>query len=82
MPIAPAIADAPTAEDAAMDDLEKYLALPVEDNLDLDVLSWWKARDHDKAEGGRPSRLAGSCQDGGAVSRPPCILGRGRANVL
>jgi len=40
---------APTAEDAAMDDLEKYLALPVEDNLDLDVLSWWKAGDHDKA---------------------------------
>ena len=39
MPIAPAIAHAPTAEDAAMDDLEKYLALPVEDNLDLDVLS-------------------------------------------
>ena len=35
MPIAPAIAHAPTAEDAAMDDLEKYLALPVEDNLDL-----------------------------------------------
>ena len=50
MPIAPAIAQrAPTAEDAAMDDLEKYLALPVKDNLDLDVLSWWKARDHDKA---------------------------------
>jgi len=40
MPIAPASAHAPTAEDAAMmDDLEKYLALPVEDNLDLDVLS-------------------------------------------
>ena len=50
MPIAPASAHAPTAEDAAMmDDLEKYLALPVEDNLDLDLLSWWKARDHDKA---------------------------------
>jgi len=42
------------------DDLEKYLALPVEDNLDLDVLSWWKARDHDKAvdpESGRPGGL-------------------------
>ena len=38
-PIAPAIAHAPTAEDAAMDDLDKYLALPVEDNLNLDVLS-------------------------------------------
>jgi len=43
-----------------MDDLEKYLALPVEDNLDLDVLSWWKARDHDKAAdpaSGRPAGL-------------------------
>ena len=39
MPIAPAIANAPTAQDAAMDDLEKYLALPVEDHLDIDVLS-------------------------------------------
>ena len=32
----------------------------VEDNLDLDVLSWWKARDHDKAAdpaSGRPSGL-------------------------
>ena len=60
MPIAPAIAHAPTAEDAAMDDLEKYLALPVEDNLDLDVLSWWKARDHDQAAdpaSGRPAGL-------------------------
>ena len=61
MPVAPAIAHAPTAEDAAMmDDLEKYLALPVEDNLDLDVLSWWKARDHDKAAdpaSGRPAGL-------------------------
>ena len=61
MPIAPASAHAPTAEDAAMmDDLEKYLALPVEDNLDLDVLSWWKARDHDKAAdpaSGRPAGL-------------------------
>ena len=85
MPIAPAIADAPTAEDAAMDDLEKYLALPVEDNLDLDVLSWWKARDHDQAAdpaSGRPAGVPDLCQDGGAVSRPPCILGRGRANVL
>jgi len=60
MPIAPAIAHAPTAEDAAMDDLEKYLALPVEDNLDLDVLSWLKARAHDKAAdpaSGRPAGL-------------------------
>ena len=61
MPIAPASAHAPTAEDAAkMDDLEKYLALPVEDNLDLDVLSWWKTRDQDKAAdpaSGRPAGL-------------------------
>ena len=60
MPIAPAIAHAPTAEDAATDDLDKYLALPVEDNLDLDVFSWWKARDHDKAAdpaSGRPAGL-------------------------
>ena len=28
------------------DDLQKYLALPAEANMDLDVLSWWKARDH------------------------------------
>ena len=39
MPIAPAIAHAHTTEDAAMDDLEKYMAQPVEYNLDLDVLS-------------------------------------------
>ena len=60
MPIAPTIAHAPTAENAAMDDLDKYLALPVENNLDVDVLSWWKARDHDKAAdpaSGRPAGL-------------------------
>jgi len=28
------------------DDLEKYLSLPAETNLDLDVLEWWKVRDH------------------------------------
>ena len=26
------------------DDLDKYLALPPEANLDLDVLAWWKRR--------------------------------------
>jgi len=61
MPIAPAIAHAPTAEDAAMDDLEKYLALPVEDNLDLDVLSWWKARDHDKRRQTRQAAAQLAC---------------------
>ena len=43
-----------------MDDLEKYLALPVEANLDLDVLAWWKARDHNKPAdpaSGRPAGL-------------------------
>jgi hypothetical protein len=29
-----------------VDELEAYLALPAEKNLDLDELSWWKARDH------------------------------------
>ena len=28
-----------------MDELEKFSLLPVETNLDLDVLAWWKARD-------------------------------------
>jgi len=43
-----------------MDNLEKYLALPAETNLDLDVLVWWKARDHDKPAdpaSGRPEGL-------------------------
>ena len=43
-----------------MDDLEKYAALPAEANLDLDVLKWWKARDHDKPADpviGRPAGL-------------------------
>ena len=45
---------------AAMDDLEKYLELPVEKNMDLDVLAWWKARSHHgKADpaSGRPEGL-------------------------
>ena len=61
-----------------LDDLEKYLALPVEDNLDLDVLSWWKARDHDKAAdpaSGRPAGLQDLCQD------PARILPRWRRSI-
>ena len=62
MPMAPHLAPAPAAgaADAVMDDLEKYCALPVETNLDLDVLAWWKARDHDKKADpatGRPGGL-------------------------
>ena len=30
------------------DELDKYLALPVEKNTDLDVLAWWKAKDCQK----------------------------------
>eukprot|EP00967_Tisochrysis_lutea_P152216 scaffold297697_cov36-Tisochrysis_lutea.AAC.1 len=52
-PLAPADADMPAMSHdtegipaVEKDDLEKYLALPVEANLDLDVLKWWKARDH------------------------------------
>ena len=59
MPMAPQLTPAPAAADA-VDDLEKYAALPVEANLDLDVLAWWKARDHDKPAdpaSGRPAGL-------------------------
>ena len=31
------------------DELDKYLALPVEKNTDLDVLAWWKAKDCKRA---------------------------------
>ena len=64
-----------------MDDLENYLALPAEANLDLNVLAWWKARDHEKKADpatGRPDgRPAAPCQDGGAVPRPPRHLSAG-----
>ena len=30
------------------DELDKYLSLPVEKNIDLDVLAWWKAKDCQK----------------------------------
>ena len=44
MPMAPLLTVPPAAADAAtMDDLEKYMTLPVEANLNnLDVLAWWK----------------------------------------
>ena len=61
MPMAPELASAPAAADAAaLDDLKKYALLPVETNLDLDVLAWWKARDHNKPAdpaSGRPEGL-------------------------
>ena len=49
MPLAPTPTVAAAAAAAAVvqqDDLEKYLALPAETNMDLDVLAWWKAKDH------------------------------------
>ena len=43
------------------DDLEKYdLALPPVANMDVDVLAWWKARDHNleaDPASGRPKGL-------------------------
>jgi hypothetical protein len=64
MPMAPqpTLAPHPAVPAAVvdMDDLEKYAALPAEANLDLDVLKWWKARDHDKPAdpaSGRPAGL-------------------------
>ena len=50
--------DTPPAEVLAtevQDDLEKYLALPVEKNMDLDVLEWWKAKDCAPKDGGLPA---------------------------
>lgn len=44
--------------DAPLDELEVYLALPPVPNLDLDVLEWWKARDHDK----KPNAASGTPQ--------------------
>ena len=56
MPIAPTDIAPPAAAPAAaaMDDLEKYLELPVEKNMDLDVLAWWKAKDCPPKDGGLP----------------------------
>ena len=50
--IAPPAAAAPAA--AVMDELETYLELPVEKNMDLDVLAWWKAKDCATKDGGLP----------------------------
>ena len=56
MPMAPtdiaAAAAAPAT--AVTDELEKYLALPAETNMDLDVLAWWKAKDCVPKDGGLP----------------------------
>ena len=63
-----------------MDDLEKYLALPAETNLDLDVLAWWKARDHDKKADpatGRPEglpHLAKMARHGSSSGAQPPLL--------
>ena len=46
-------AAAPAA--VAMDELEKYLELPVEKNMDLKVLEWWKAKDCAPKDGGLPA---------------------------
>jgi hypothetical protein len=65
MPLAPtdvwptprSAASTPTEE---RNNLEKYLSLPPEQNLDLDVLAWWKARDHSllaDPQTGRPEGL-------------------------
>jgi hypothetical protein len=46
---APLAPDEPLEEqDSETDELERYLVLHVEKNLDVDVLAWWEARDHDK----------------------------------
>ena len=44
VPVLPTAAAA-AAPAAVQDDLEKYLAMPAETNMDLDVLAWWKAKD-------------------------------------
>ena len=59
MPMAPTLTPAPAADAAEMDDLMKYAALPAETNLDLDVLAWWKARDHDQPADPASGRSAG-----------------------
>ena len=43
-----------------LDELEIYLALPHVQDMDIDVLQWWQARDHNKgadASTGRPEGL-------------------------
>lgn len=51
MPIGPSDAhrledDAAAPDEESESDLDKYLKLPQETDLDLDVLQWWKQRDH------------------------------------
>jgi hypothetical protein len=52
MPLAPSTWNLPVFAPAtsSLDDLEKYLALPAISNMDLDLLAWWKARDHNLPE--------------------------------
>jgi hypothetical protein len=62
VPLAPGkgATQAADVDKEAADELEVYLALPVEKKLDLDVLAWWKARDHCKPADlatGRPEGL-------------------------
>ena len=40
--------------------MEKYLALPTKTNMNLDILAWWKAHDHNLAanqSSGQPTGL-------------------------
>ena len=48
LPLAPVFTPPPlaAAEGAAQDELELYLSLPQEMDMDLDVLAWWRARDY------------------------------------
>ena len=81
MPLVPTDIVLPTAAApaaAAMDELEKYLELPVEKNMDLDVLAWWKAKDCAPKDGGLPA-LAKMAR---SVPRPPGVVGGRRAHVL
>eukprot|EP00967_Tisochrysis_lutea_P097017 scaffold142308_cov26-Tisochrysis_lutea.AAC.2 len=55
----PAASDASLWQHNEQDDLEKYLALPAELNLDLDLLAWWKARDHGLSADPATGRPAG-----------------------
>ena len=54
MPMAPMDITLAPAPPAVTDELEKYLALPMEMNMDLDVLAWWKAKDCAPKDGGLP----------------------------
>ena len=83
-PLAPpppvAAAAAATAAVSTADDLEKYLALPPVTNMDVDVLAWWKARDHNlqaDPASGRPEglpALAKMVRQFLVVPRSPCVI--------